>query len=66
MTDDKLIIKSKKRLHGEDGYKVFSIRVREEVVNKIDAVAEKSGRSRNELIGIFLEYAVDRCEIEQE
>lgn len=63
MSDDKLVIRPK-RIKGEDGYKTFSIRVREDVVEKIDEISAKTGRSRNELIGIFLEYAADRCTIE--
>ena len=63
MLDDKLVIKPK-RSKGDDGYKTFSIRVREDIVDKIDEISAKTGRSRNELIGIFLEYAADRCMIE--
>lgn len=63
MKDDKLIIHPK-RPKGEDGFKIFSIRIREDIVERIDDISQKSGRSRNELIGIFLEYAVDRCTIE--
>ena len=59
MDNDQLIVRPK-HLKGEDGYKVFSIRIKEETVNKIDAIAAKTGRSRNELIGKFLEYAADR------
>lgn len=62
--DDKLIVKPK-RPKGEDGYKVFSVRIKENVVEKIDEISTKTGRSRNELIGMFLEFAVDRCEIGQ-
>lgn len=63
MADDKLRIKSKRKLHGEDGYSVFSIRVRTELKEKIDQIATDSGYSRNSLIELFLEYAADRCEI---
>lgn len=63
MNNDNLIVKPK-RPKGEDGYKVFSIRIKEETVNKIDAISAQTGRSRNELIGKFLDFAVDRCKIE--
>lgn len=63
MKDEKLIIKPK-RPKGEDGYKVFSIRVKEDVVLRIDEIVDRTGRSRNELIGRLLEYALDRCVIE--
>ena len=58
-TGDKIIIKRR----GDDGYRVFSVRVREDVVAKIDTIAKDTGRSRNEIIGMLLEFAVDRCSI---
>lgn len=63
MSDEKLVIKSKKT-KGEDGYKTFSIRIKEETVAQIDNISARTGRSRNELIGIFLEYALDKCVVE--
>lgn len=59
---EKLII-TKKSLKGEDGYKTFSIRIKEELVGKLDALALKANRSRNDLINTLLEYAVENCEI---
>jgi len=50
MPNDNLIIRPKK-LKGEDGYKTFSIRIREGTVSRIDGVSSKTGHSRNELIG---------------
>jgi hypothetical protein len=63
MGNDDLVIKPKKP-KGEDGYKVFSIRVKEEIVIQIDSISAKTGRSRNELIGTLLEYAISHCIIE--
>lgn len=64
MDSDSLIVKPK-RPKGEDGYKVFSIRIKEETVSKIDAISMQTGRSRNELIGTFLDYALERCKVEE-
>lgn len=64
MNDDTLVVKPK-RPKGEDGYKVFSIRIKEETVGRIDAIAAKTGRSRNELIGTFLEFALEHCKVEE-
>lgn len=55
-----LIIRPK----GEDGYKTFSIRIKEETVERIDEIVKQTGRTRNELIGLFLTYAVEHCKIE--
>ncbi|MBQ3110114.1 MAG: ribbon-helix-helix protein, CopG family [Clostridia bacterium] len=60
--DEKLIIK-KKSLKGEDGFKTFSIRVSDETVQKLNVLAEETNRSRNELINILLEYAIDNCKV---
>ena len=55
------IIKINKK--GEDGYKVISVRIKEGTLSKIDDLALKSNRSRNELINILLENSVDDVEI---
>jgi len=59
---EKLIIK-KKSVKGEDGYKTFSIRIREDTVSNLDALAKATNRSRNELINILIDYAIDNCEV---
>ena len=61
-TDEKLIIK-KKPVKGEDGYKVFSVRLREETLSELDAIATATRRSRNEVISILLEYAMKNTKI---
>ena len=60
---DKKLIITKKQLKGEDGYKVFSIRIKEETVKKLDAISKKTNRSRNDLINLFIDYAIENCEI---
>lgn len=52
-----------KKLKGEDGYKTFSVRIKEETVEQLDVLASKTNRSRNELIGILLDFAIDNCEV---
>ena len=63
MKNDSLVIRPK-GLKGEDGYKTFSIRIKESTVAQIDEISSKTARSRNELIGIFLDYAIDHCVID--
>lgn len=65
MKNDNLVIEPKKA-KGEDGYKVFSIRIREEIVAQIDDISSRTGHSRNELIGTFLAYALNRCVVKEE
>lgn len=64
MNEEKLIIRPK-RAKGDDGYKVFSIRIKEDIVTRMDEIASETGYSRNELIGKFLEFALDRCIIDK-
>ena len=65
MANDNLVLKPK-RGKGEDGYRVFSIRVPEETMVRLDDLSSRSNRSRNELINILLNYAMDRCVVEEE
>jgi hypothetical protein len=60
---EKLVIQ-KKSLKGEDGYKTFSIRIKEETVERLSLLSEQTNRSRNELINILIDYAIDNCEVE--
>lgn len=59
---EKLII-NKKTLKGEDGYKTFSIRIKDETVSNLEKLSQETNRSRNELINILLDYAIDNCEV---
>ena len=49
-------IKIKKRAvrRGDDGYKVVSVRMCEELIERLDDLSVKTNRSRNELINILL------------
>lgn len=59
---EKLII-NKKSLKGEDGYKTFSIRIKDETVANLDELAKETNRSRNEIINILLDYAIKNSEV---
>ena len=60
MTNQKLVIRKK----GEDGMKTFSIRIKQETIDRIDELAQKTDRSRNELIGMLLDFGLEHCETE--
>jgi len=63
--NEKLII-SKKSLKGDDGYKTFSVRIKEETVAALEDISKNTNRSRNEVINILLEYAIKNCEIKSD
>ena len=60
---EKLTI-TKKSLKGDDGYKTFSIRIKDETVQKLEELSQQTNRSRNELINILLDWAVDNSEVQ--
>ncbi|MBQ4585815.1 MAG: ribbon-helix-helix protein, CopG family [Clostridia bacterium] len=60
----KLVI-TKKSIKGEDGYKTFSIRIKDETVAKLNELAIKTNRTRNELINILLDFAMNECEVDE-
>ena len=48
-----------------DGYHTFSIRIKRETVDKLDSIASKTGRTRNEIITLCLEFAMENLEIQE-
>ena len=60
---DKKLVINKKGLKGEDGYKTFSIRIKDETVESLDKLSKESNRSRNELINILLDFGLENCEV---
>lgn len=61
--EKKLQISKRSSVKGEDGYKVFSVRIKDELVARLDEIAQETNRSRNELINIMLEFGIENCEI---
>ena len=60
--ENKLII-NKKGVRGEDGYKTFSVRIKEETVAKLNKLSEETNRSRNELVNILLDSAIENSKV---
>lgn len=61
---EEIKIKKKVAKRGDDGYKVVSVRMKDELLEKLDRLSSDSNRSRNELINMLLEAAVDIVKIE--
>ncbi|MDE6004388.1 MAG: ribbon-helix-helix domain-containing protein [Oscillospiraceae bacterium] len=61
----KLQIIKKSNLKGDDGYKTFSVRIKEETAQRLEEVSQQTNRSRNELINIMLEFGIQNCEIKE-
>lgn len=58
-------IKKKITRRGDDGYKIVSVRMKDELLEKLDKLSADTNRSRNELINILLDAAVDIVKIEE-
>lgn len=54
-------LKIKKR--GEDGNKIISVRIKEDILKELDKISKESNHSRNELINTILEYGIKNIEI---
>lgn len=62
MADKKLVIASKKYTCDTA---VVSARLPVDLIKKIDEICEATGRTKNEIIQLCLEFAVDNVEIER-
>ncbi len=60
MGKDPIVIKRR----GEDGNKVISIRIKEDLLKSIDEICAESNYSRNELINVLLKHGVENIEIQ--
>lgn len=65
MMAEEIRIKKKVAKRGDDGYKIVSVRMKDELIEKLDRLSTDTNRSRNELINILLEAAVDIVKIEE-
>ena len=59
MNNEPLVIKRR----GEDGSKIITVRIKEDILAQLDKIAADSNYSRNELINIILRYGVENLEI---
>ena len=58
-------ITKKQPRRGDDGHKVVSVRMREDTLERLARLSERTNRSRNELINLLLESAMDIVKIEE-
>ena len=60
MDNNPLIIKRR----ADDGYRIISVRIREDTLAEIDRLASETNHSHNELINLILAHGVKNIEIE--
>ena len=57
-------ITKKAARRGDDGYKIVSVRMRDEMIARLDALSSETNRSRNEFINLLLDAALYIVQIE--
>ena len=62
---EEIKITKKAARRGDDGYKVVSVRMKDETIERLDTLSAKTNRSRNELINMLVEAAMDIVKIEE-
>ena len=60
MKNEPLIIKKR----GEDGSRVITVRIKEDILASLDQLAAESNYSRKELINIILRHGIENIKIE--
>ena len=60
MKNEPLVIKKR----GEDGSRVITVRLKEDILAALDQLAAESKYSRNELINIILRHGIENIKIE--
>lgn len=61
-----IIITKKNPNRGDDGHKVISIRMKNELIEKLDDLALKTNRSRNELVNLLLDESLKNVMVKEE
>ena len=62
---EEIIIKKKTLKRGDDGNKIVSVRMKYELIERLEILANDTNRSRNELINMLLTAALDIVKIEE-
>ena len=58
-------ITKKTARRGDEGYKVVSVRMKEEMLERLDELSSQTNRSRNELINLLLDAAMKIVKVEE-
>lgn len=56
------VLKIKRR--SDDGNRIISVRISEDILEALDKLAAETNRSRNELINIILRFGIENIVIE--
>ena len=62
---DEIKIRRKAPRKRDDGYKIVSVRMKEELIDRLDDLPAGTNRSRNERINLLLNAAIDIVKTEE-
>ena len=62
---DEIKIRWKAPRKRDDGYKIVSVRMKEELIDRLDDLPAGTNRSRNERINLLLNAAIDIVKTEE-
>lgn len=62
--EKKIRITQKKPRKGDDGYKIVSVRMKEDTIERLEGLSARTNRPRNELINLLVEAAIDLVQVE--
>lgn len=62
---EEIKIKKKVAKRGDDGYKIVSVRMKDELLERLEGLSTDTNRSRNELINLLLEASLDIVKVEE-
>lgn len=62
--DKKFVVRPRKPAFGKTS--VVSTRLPDTVIEELDAISQKTGRSRNELIQMCIDFALENLEIRED
>ena len=63
---NKFQLSKKSKTRGDDGHKVISFRIRLETLSELDQLAKKTDRSRNEVITLLLDKALEHVTVSED
>ena len=62
---EKITIKKKSNVRGDDGYKIVSVHMKDEMIAQLDELSAATNRSRNKLINLLLDSALKIVNVEE-
>ena len=63
--EKKITISARRKGEASTEYRIISIRLKSDLLEQVDAISAQSNRSRNEIINLLLDAAIQITEIQE-